>query len=294
ATGEVIRTSDTEYPDLFWAIRGGGGNFGVVTRFEYRLHAIPDTMLAGQVLYPMERAGEILRFYRDTFRDAPDALACYPFFIRIPPLPIFPEVIHGDVVLDMVVCWTGDPEEGERWIAPFREQGGSLMDTVVRTPYTDLQTAFDAGMAYGNRWYTRWILLDEVGDDFIDALVEGLDPFPGALTAVYLGAMGGAVGRVPRDTTAYPHRDAVDALHIFPGWLDEGDDQQVMAWARGLYESLESFGAEGVYVNMLAEDEEGRLDDAHAENRERLVRIKNRWDPENFFRMNHNIPPSDP
>ncbi len=293
ATGEVVRTSETEYPDLFWALRGGGGNFGVVTRFEYRLHDIPETMLAGQVLYPVERAPEILRFYRDMFREAPDALACYPFFIRIPPLPVFPDEIHGDVVLDMVVCWSGDPEEGEEWVRPFREQGGAVMDTVAPTPYTDLQTAFDAGMGYGNRWYTRWLLLDEVGDDFIDALVAGLNPFPGALTAVYLGAMGGAAGRVPSDATAYPHRDAVDALHIFPGWMDESGDDEVMTWARDLYGSLEPFAADGVYVNMLAEDEEGRLGEAHAENHERLVRIKNRWDPRNLFRMNHNIRPSD-
>lgn len=293
ATGEVVTTSEEEYPDLFWALRGGGGNFGVVTRFDYRLHEIPERMLAGQVLYPLERAPELLRFYRDTMREAPDALGCYPFFIRIPPLPDFPEAIHGDVVLDMVVCWSGDPDEGERWIRRFREREGALLDTVAPTPYAELQTAFDAGMGYGSRWYTRWILLDDVSDDFIDALVDGLAPFPGPLTAVYLGAMGGAAGRVARDATAYPHRGAVDALHIFPGWMDEAEDEAVMAWARDLYASLEGFGADGVYMNMLAEDERDRLPEAHAENRARLVRIKNRWDPGNLFRMNHNIRPDD-
>lgn len=292
ARGETVAASEDENEELLWGLRGGGGNFGVVTEFHMRLHRIPDEMLSGQVLYPLERAGDLLRFYRDTFREAPDSLACYPFFIRIPPLPVFPESIHGQVVLDFVVCWNGDPEEGREWIRPFREQDGVLMDTVGPMAYGDLQTAFDAGMGYGNRWYSRWLLLEEVGDDFIDALVDGLEPFPGPLTAVYLGALGGAAGRVAPEATAYPHRHAVDALHIFPGWMDPGQDEAVMSWARDLYERLEGFGPNGVYVNMLAEDEENRVREAYRDNYPRLVALKNRWDPDNVFRMNHNIRPA--
>jgi FAD/FMN-containing dehydrogenase len=291
AEGDEVVASEDEDPELLWGLRGGGGNFGVVTEFHLRLHPIPGTMLAGQVLYPLARAGDLLRFYRDTLRDAPDALACYPFFIRIPPLPVFPEGMHGEVVLDFVLCWNGEPEEGEEWVRPFREQEGVLMDTVGPMAYADLQTSFDAGMAYGNRWYSRWLLLNEVGDAFIDALLDGLDPFPGPLTAVYLGALGGAAGRVARDATAYPHRDAADALHIFPGWMDPAGDEAVMAWARELSERLGEFAAEGVYVNMLAEDERDRLEAAYGENYERLVRLKARWDPDNFFHANHNIRP---
>lgn len=292
ARGEVIPVSEEENPELLWGLRGGGGNFGVVTEFHLRLHPIPEEMLAGQVLYPLDRAGELLRVYRDTFREAPDALACCPFFIRIPPLPVFPEEIHGQVVLDFVVCWNGAPDEGEAWVRPFREQEGVLMDTVAPTAYADLQTAFDAGMGYGNRWYSRWLLLEEVGDDFIDELLDGLEPFPGALTAVYLGALGGAAGRVAPEATAYPHRHAVDALHIFPGWMDPGQDEAVMSWARDLYERVEGFGPNGVYVNMLAEDEENRVREAYRDNYPRLVALKNRWDPDNVFRMNHNIRPA--
>ena len=292
AAGEVVTANEGENPELLWGLRGGGGNFGVVTEFALRLHPVPDSLLAGQILYPLERAGALLRLYRDVFRDAPDALSCYPFFIRIPPLPVFPEAMHGQVVLDLVVFWNGTPEEGEAWVRPFRAQEGVLMDTVAPTAYADLQTAFDAGMAYGNRWYSRWLLLPEVSDELIDALLDGLDPFPGPLTAVYLGALGGAAGRVARDATAYPHRDAADALHIFPGWMDPASDEAVMGWARGLYQRLARFGGEGVYVNMLAEDEESRVPAAYAENLLRLARLKERWDPDNFFRANHNVPPA--
>ncbi|MEJ2538520.1 MAG: FAD-binding oxidoreductase [Gemmatimonadota bacterium] len=291
AAGERVRASEETNPELFWGLRGGSGNFGVVTEFEFRLHEIPPRLLFGQVLYPLERAKELLRFYRGVFASAPDALAAFPFFIRIPPLPVFPEAIHGQVVLDFVVCWTGDPAEGEEWVQPFREQGEPLMDTVGLLPYAELQTSFDAGMGYGNRWYSRWLLLDELSDRFIDALVDGLDPFPGPLTAVYLGALGGAAGRVSPGATAYPHRQATDALHVFPGWMDPEDDERVMAWARRLYQSLQPFAADGVYVNMLAEDEKDRIPSAYGSNYARLRELKSRWDPENVFRANHNIRP---
>jgi FAD/FMN-containing dehydrogenase len=291
AEGEEVVASEEENPELLWGLRGGGGNFGVVTELHLRLHPIPDAMLAGQILYPLEGAGKLLRIYRDTFRDAPDALACYPFFIRIPPLPIFPEAMHGQVVLDFVVCWNGEPRAGEAWVRPFREQEGVLMDTVAPVAYPELQASFDAGMAYGNRWYSRWMLLDEVSDGFIDALLDGLHPFPGPLTAVYLGALGGAAGRVPPAATAYPHRGGTDALHIFPGWMDPSEDEAIMEWARGLYGRLREFGTEGVYVNMLAEDEENRLPHAYEENLSRLAALKRTWDPDNFFRANHNIRP---
>jgi hypothetical protein len=166
------------------------------------------------------------------------------------------------------------------------------MDTVGVVPYRAMQKAFDDGMAKGNRWYSRCLHLDEISDEFIDTLLDNLEPFPGAFTAVYLGAQGGAVSRVAADATAYPHRRNSDALHIFPGWADSAEDAAVMAWARDLYDKLRPFAEGGVYVNMLAEDEGDRISQAYGGNFERLAALKKKWDPRNLFRMNHNIPPA--
>jgi FAD/FMN-containing dehydrogenase len=291
AAGEVVRACDDENADLYWALRGGGGNFGIASRLEYRLHEFGPEVLAGQVLYPLERAGELLRWYRDHMQDAPDEVAVYVFFIRIPALPDFPEAMHNQVVLDFVVAYAGPVDEAESYLAPFREHGGALMDTVSSVPYVMLQQAFDEGMVKGNRWYSRYLQFNEMPDACIDALLAGLDPFPGPLTAVYLGGQGGAPNRVPRDATAYPHRDVVESLHIFPGWVEANEDESVMAWARGLYESLVPFADDGVYLNMLAEDEESRLRAAYQGNYDRLLEIKRRCDPDNLFRMNRNLRP---
>lgn len=293
ASGDVVRASADQNPDLYWAIRGGGGNFGIVTSLEYQLYEFGPQILAGQVLYPLEQAGDLLRWYRDYMKEAPDEVAVYPFFIRIPPLPVFPSEIHGKVVLDFVVAYAGPVEEGEPHLAPFRERGEPIMDTVAPIPYLAMQQAFDAGMGKGNRWYSRYLQLSEVTDEFIDTLLSNLDPFPGPFTAVYLGAQGGKPGRVPKDATAFPQRNLADALHIFPGWPDAASDDQIMAWAQGLYEKLAPFAEGGVYVNMLAEDEEDRIRAAYGDNYPRLRQIKKKWDPDNVFRMNHNIRPAD-
>lgn len=293
ADGDVVLASSEENPDLFWGLRGGGGNFGIVTRFEYRLHEFGPEILAGQVLYPLDRAGELLRWYRDYMKDAPDEVGVFTFFIRIPPLPIFPSEAHGKVVLDFVVAYAGPVEEGAAHLQPFRDRGGAIMDTVASVPYVSHQKAFDEGMGKGNRWYSRYLQLSEVPDEFIDTLLGNLDPFPGPFTAVYLGAQGGRPGRVPADATAFLHRGLADALHIFPGWSDSKEDEEIMAWAQGLYEKLAPFAEGGVYVNMLAEDEEGRIRAAYREHYPRLQALKKKWDPDNVFRRNHNIRPSD-
>ena len=292
ASGAVVRASSDENPDLYWGLRGGGGNFGIVSRFVYRLHEFGPDIVAGQVIYPLKRARELLRWYRDHMKTGPDEVTAFPFLLRIPALPDFPVEMQGKVVLDFVVAYAGPVEEAETHLAPFRTQGGALMDTVGVVPYRAMQKAFDDGMAKGNRWYSRCLHLDEISDEFIDTLLDNLEPFPGAFTAVYLGAQGGAVSRVAADATAYPHRRNSDALHIFPGWADSAEDAAVMAWARDLYDKLRPFAEGGVYVNMLAEDEGDRISQAYGGNFERLAALKKKWDPRNLFRMNHNIPPA--
>ena len=291
AGGDIIRADEDENADLFWALRGGSGNFGVVTSFEYELHPVGPEVLAGQVFYPVERAPELLRFYRDYFLDAPDEVMCYPFFIRVPPLELFPELFHGKVALDFVVAYAGPVEEAWEHVQPFRELGDPFLDLVAPQPYVMLQQSFDAGMAAGNRWYSRSQQLDELTDDAIDTLLGHLDPFPGPLTAVYLGPHDGAVSRVPADATAYPHRSSAHELHVFPGWMDPAEDATNIAWANQLHDAMRTHGNDRVYVNLLGDMEAERVPRAYADNYARLRELKAKWDPENVFHGNHNIPP---
>jgi FAD/FMN-containing dehydrogenase len=292
ASGEVVNASPTENADLLWALRGGGGNFGIVTRFEHALHEVGPEVVAGQVMYPVERGGEMLRFFRDRMREAPDDLMAFAFFLRIPPLDFFPEAYHGRIAIDFVLTWLGPLEEGEAALAPFRALGDPIFDMVGPQPYLQLQQSFDAGMsAKGNRWFSRFHFLDELTDDAIDTIVQGLGDMPGDFTTVYLGAEGGAAGRVAADATAYPHRSSEVFLHIFPGWADPSADADVMAWARGLSDAVAPFATGAVYVNMLADDEAARLPAAYGDNYGRMVELKAKWDPDNVFRMNHNVVP---
>lgn len=292
ADGRVLVASADEHADLFWALRGGGGNFGVVTEFEFALHPVPSQVVSGQVIYPGERAAELLRFYRDRFRDAPDALMCYPFLLRIPPLDVFPTQWHGHLAFDFVLAWFGDPREAAAHIAPFQALGDPILDHVLPQPYTQLQQSFDAGMAKGNRWYSRAQRFDGLGDDTIDTLVAHLDPFPGDFTTVYLAPGGGAVGRVAPGATAYPHRGAAHELHVFPGWADPSRDVEVMAWADTLHAALRPHGDGAVYVNLLGDGEADRIHDAYQSNHRRLAALKSTWDPQNVFKGNHNIAPA--
>jgi len=291
ADGRLVRADEDENSDLYWALRGGSGNFGVVTSLDLALHEVGPEVTAGQVMYPLSRATELLAFYRDFFRSDPGGVMCFPFFLRIPPLPDFPEAMHGQVVLDFVLFHPETGPAAEEALEPFRARGEPLLELVGPTRYVDLQQTFDAGMAAGFRWYSRSHHFDDLTDEAIDALVDALDPFPGDFTTVYTAPEGGAVARVPEDATAYPNRSATHSLHIFPGWIDPEADDEIMAWARSVYEATSPHGNGRVYVNLLGEDEEERLSEAYSGNLARLRRLKAKWDPDNLFRGNHNIAP---
>jgi len=292
ASGQVIRADATRNSDLFWALRGGGGNFGIVTALEYRLHPVPTDVLCGQIVYRAEHAAELLRFYRDRFRDAPDEVMCYAFFYRAPPVEPFPADWHGAVALAFVAAYLGPVEQGTTWYAPFRRLAEPVLDWLAPQPYLTLQQSFDAGMGVaGHRWYTRAHYLDALTDPAVDALVDAIDPLPGAFTTVYLSPTGGAVGRAAPDATAFPHRSAAFGLHVFPGWTDPADDREITAWARGVSDAVVPHTNGGVYVNLLGEDEPDRVAEAYGPNYGRLVTLKRRWDPDNVFRNNRNISP---
>ena len=292
ADGAILRASDDENRDLFWALRGGSGNFGIVTSLDLRLHEVGPEVLAGQLIYPFTGAREALRVYRELMAGAPDELQCYAFFLRLPPLDFIPAEFHGKVVLDLVAAWAGDLAAGEKVLAPLRSFGTPIIDGINRQNYVDLQQSFDAGMPPGNRWYSKAHYLTTLSDEVIDTILRHVENLPGPFTMAYLEAEGGAIARVDPEATAFPHRSAPFALHIFPGWTDEAEDIAMMAWAGRFYADTRAHSTGGVYVNLLGGDEPdaGRI--AYGPNYARLAELKRRYDPENLFRLNHNVDPA--
>jgi FAD/FMN-containing dehydrogenase len=291
ADGELVHASESQNPDLFWGLRGGGGNFGVVTAFEFRLHELGPEVLAGFLIHPFEAAADGLRFYREFTAEAPDELTCYALFGNIPPEPPFPEAQQGRTGLYFAVCYAGPIADGEEALRPLREFGDPMLDAVQPMPYTALQRSFDEAQQPGNRWYLKSLFCDEISTASIETLVERVDPLSGPLTFAWFEPMGGAIGRVDAGATAYPHRDAGYSFSVAPGWMDPARDVEHIAWARELFAAMRPYGG-GVYVHYLDRDEDERIRSAYGDNFDRLVALKNEWDPENLFRMNQNIEPT--
>ncbi|NBC19364.1 MAG: FAD-binding protein [Bacteroidetes bacterium] len=292
AEGDLVHASEDDHPELFWGLRGGSGNFGVVTAFEFRLHEVGPEVLAGQIVHPLEAAREGLQFYRAFMADAPDDLQVYAFFVRVPPIPAFPEEYHGKTALDFVVAYAGDLAEGEEILHPIREFGDPMLDGVRPQSYIALQQTFDEGVPKGHRWYSRAHFFDRLSDGTIDTVIDHVDPLPGGFTMVYFEPMGGAIRRVDPTATAFPHREASYGFQVLSGWTDSGEDDEIMEWTRAFHEAMTPDASGGVYVNLLSADEEDRIRSAYGANYDRLAALKNRWDPENLFQMNHNVPPA--
>ncbi|MFO7799953.1 FAD-binding oxidoreductase [Rhodohalobacter sp.] len=291
SSGEKVVVSENENSDLFWALRGGSGNFGIVTSFEYRLHEIPEEIMAGQIVHPFKNAGDGLKFYRDFMEKASDNLTCYAFFLNVPPVEVFPEKYHGKTALFLILAHFGSKEETEEELQPLLNFGDPILKAVQPMPYTQAQTMFDDGMAKGNRWYSKAHYLDSLPDQAINTLLTYLSDIPGPFSSAYLEPMGGAVNRVNKEATAFPHRNAAYGLHIFPGWSGTDLDQKTMKWAKDFFNDMKTFANGGVYVNLLGHDEQNRIESAFGSNYQKLKQIKQKYDPENLFNHNHNIKP---
>lgn len=287
--GEHVQASPGEEPELFWGMRGGGANLGIATSFELGLHEVGPSVLAGQVVYPFDDAESLLRSFRSFMADAPDELQCLPFTFRAPPIDAFPERCHGQPVLDFVLFHL-DPGASDA-VAPLRTLGEPLLDAVGPMPYVEAQQAFDPNLPAGQRYYTQAHDLAELTDGAIDDFAANVRDMRGALTAAYIEPKGGAVARVPEDSTAAGGRGAAASFHIIAGWTDEAEDEEVMGWARAFNERMAAHGTGGVYVNLLAEDEGDRVPSAFSDH-ERLQALKSRWDPQNVLRANHNVAPA--
>jgi len=292
SNGEEVTASEIENPDLFWAVRGGGGNFGIVTSFEFQLHSTGPEIMAGQVVYPLDQANEAIRFYHSWMTSAFDELTCYLFFLKVPPLDIFPVKYHGKPAISFVVGHIGSLEQARKEIKPLMEFGNPILQAVQPMPYTSAQTMFDEGLVKGNRWYSKAHYLDTISDDLIGVILSNTEDVPGPLSVVYLEPMGGAINRIDQNATAFPHRSAAYSIHILTGWSDANKDEAVISWSREFYNELKPFSTGGVYVNLLGQDEKERVKSAYGTNFQKLREIKRKWDPGNLFRQNHNIKPA--
>ena len=291
ASGEIMTASATEHPELFWGLRGGGGNLGIVTSFEYRLHPVGPTVLAGEVIHPFERAGEVLRCFRDQVAFAPDELTVVAVISRAGTEPHLPERAHGQLVVTLAVCWADDLDEGERVLRPLRSFGEPLVDLVGPMPYTVLQSA-DAPSGLQNYWKSSY--LDALTDEAIDTAVARASGMTSPLSSCYFEHLQGAIGRVGDGDTAFGHRDAAFDFNILSVWPDPATSAEHIGWSRDLWTAMQPF-ASGVYVNNLGTEGEERVRAAYPPSTyQRLVALKDRYDPANLFRHNQNIQPSAP
>ena len=294
ADGRELRASAEENPDLFWGVRGGGGNFGIVTSFEYRLHPVGHTVLAGPVFYPLERAKEVLRLYRAVIASAPDELTTILNLRRAPAVPFLPAAMHGMPVIAVSACYAGPIEEGERVLRPLRLFGSPLIDLIAPKPYLAHQAMFDATVPHGWHYYWKSWEVPALDDDVAEVLIAHASAVTSPLSYCIIFQLGGAIGRVGEDATAYGRRGMGHNVNINAVWTpDDPSPARHVRWARDFWSALEPFAPGGVYVNFLGDEGEDRVKAAYGpEKYARLVALKHRYDPTNLFRLNQNIRPA--
>jgi len=284
ADGRFLKANATENSDLFWALRGGGGNFGVVTSFEYQLHNVGPTIMGGMVAYPLGEARNVLRFYRDFCKAAPDELTTYVGFLNPP---------GGDTVVALFCCYCGPLDKGEEVIRPLKSIAVSVLDALGPMPYVAQQCLFDDGFPTGSYYYTKADFLPDLTDEAIQVFVEYTAAKPSALSGILVQTVCGAASRVPTDAMAFRHRAFPYAPVIVSQWLDAADTGRNVSWARDCWEALHPFAAGGVYVNDLGENDDDRVPVAYGANYQRLAELKKKYDPDNLFHLNPNIKPAE-
>jgi len=294
AAGELVKASEHENPDLFWGIRGGGGNFGVVTSFEFKLHPVGPTVLAGLVVHPLDAAKDVLRFHREFVETVPDEFVCWFVMRQAPPLPFLAPEWHGKEILALAVCYNGDIATGERIAKPLREFGKPIADIIGPMPYTAWQTVLDPLLTPGARNYWKSHDFAGLSDGLVEVMMDHARRIPDPQTEIACAQLGGAVARVARGATAYNHRDGKYVMNVHGRWADPAKDDACIAWARSLWKETSRFATGSVYVNFLTQEETGvdRLRAAYGENYDRLVALKNKYDPTNLFGVNQNIGPT--
>ena len=291
AEGKKLRASETENRDLFWAIRGGGGNFGVVTQFEFQLFPLGPEIVAGLIVFPFNQAKQILTKYRQFVDSAPEELNVWVVLRKAPPLPFLPETVHGKEVVVLPIFYCGAVAEAEKLIAPLRGFGTALGEHIGAQPYVQWQKAFDPLLTPGARNYWKSHNFTELADGALNSIIEFAGKLPSPQCEIFLGLIAGAPNRIAADSMAYAHRDARFVLNVHGRWDEAADDQKCIGWAREFFKASAPYASAGAYVNFMTAEEGDRVAAAYGSNYERLVEIKRRYDPENVFRLNQNIKP---
>lgn len=289
--GRKIRATENENVDIFWAIRGGGGNFGVVTEFEFALHPVGSEILAGLIVFPFSQAKQVLTQYRKFAGLAPEELNVWVVLRKAPPLPFLPMDVHGKEVVILPVFYVGEIVEGEKLIEPLRSFGDAYGEHIGVQPYVQWQQAFDPLLTRGARNYWKSHNFTELRDGVLDAIVEFAGKLPSPQCEIFIGLIAGAANRVSTDATAYFHRDAKFVLNVHGRWDEVADDEICIKWAREFFQASTPYASAGAYVNFMTEEEGDRVIAAYGSNYDRLVQIKKRYDPNNIFHLNQNIKP---
>lgn len=290
ASGKLLKASKEENEDLFWAIRGGGGNFGVVTSFEFRCRQFGPTALAGIVMHPIGRARELLAFYREFTASAPDEVTAFALVRMAPPAPFVPKEFHGTPIAAMIACYAGPPDEGAEVIRPIKEWGEPIADVLIPKPFVVHQSMFDAGQPPGGYYYWKSHYFNELSDDALDTIVKQGAAITSPMSILATVHLGGSVSRVGENSTAYPNRQAPYVMNVNGSWADPSTTETNIAWVRETWDALAPYATGARFANFEAEDQAMAI--YGEEKYKRLVEIKNKYDPQNLFRLNQNIKPT--
>ncbi len=292
ANGEFLRANNRENSDLFWAIRGGSGNFGIVTRFEFKLYPLGPDVLTGLVVYDLNEGVSVLKQYRDYVKKLGDETTIWTVLRHAPPLPFLPESFHGKEMVAFAMFHSGKPEKGEKAFKQVRKFGKVIGEHIGLQPYKMWQQTFDPLLAPGARNYWKSHNFTDIPDGLIDVVIQYASKLPSPQCEIFFGGIGGATTRVKPDETAYPHRDAIYVMNVHGRWDNAADDEQCISWAREYFRESAPFATGGVYVNFMSDDEAGRVESAYGGHFMKLSAVKKKYDPENLFRMNQNIKPA--
>ena len=287
--GERVHASENDNPDLFWAIRGGGGNFGVVTQFEFKLHPVGPEILAGLIVFPFNQAKQVLRQYREFVKSAPVELNAWIVMRQAPPLPFLPENVHGKEVVVLAVFYSGKTADGEKLIQPLRRFGDAVGEHVGAMPYIQWQQAFDPLLTPGARNYWKSHNFTELSDGALDTMIEYAGKLPSPQCEIFVGLIAGVANAVPSDATAYTSRDAKFVMNVHGWWDSASQDEKGIAWSRAFFQAAAPYASAGAYVNFMTAEESDRVAAAYGSNYARLLQVKKRYDPENIFHLNQNI-----
>ncbi len=291
ADGEMVHASAKENPELFWGLRGGGGNFGIVTLFEFKLHPVGPEILAGLIVFPANQASDVLNSYRSYVATIPDEMNVWVVLRKAPPLPFLPEEVHGQDVVVLALFYAGEESQGQELVAPLRSFGTPHGEHVGMMPYTAWGKAFDPLLTPGARNYWKSHNFTQLSDEALATIIDYAGKLPSDQTEIFIGLLGGETSRIEADATAYAQRDAQFVMNVHARWEAATDDQRCIAWAREFFDASAPYATGGVYINFMTEEEGDRVVAAYGAGYQRLVALKEKYDPGNLFRLNQNIKP---